>query len=489
MASDSTSIPLHWQFAPSYTQLAEDFFSYTEPDTVPAPRMAVFNHTLASELGFMVQKTDWPLLAQYLSGNRLFPGSVPLALAYAGHQFGHFTMLGDGRALLLGEHVGADGQRLDVQLKGSGQTPYSRRGDGKATLSAMLREYLISEAIHHLGIPTSRSLAVVYTGQKVYRETPQDGAVLTRLAASHIRVGSFEYASRFLSIEALQQYTDYTIARHYPELQEAENKALALLEAVMMRQINLVVDWMRVGFIHGVMNTDNMSIAGETIDYGPCAFLNAYDPQKVFSSIDQQARYAFGKQPVITQWNLACLAGALLPLIDPDENAAVALARSVLDRFPEQYRHKWLTMMRQKLGFTDTDAGDTSLVNDLLQWMQEQKADYTQTFLALNDNIPVDICKDATFAAWHDRWQTRITAQPGGRAAAALLMQKANPVYIPRNHRVEAALLAATDDGDFAPFYHLLEVYASPYDYRDTWTADMTPPPGGDGDYCTFCGT
>ena len=341
-----------WNFNNSYIKLLDRLFSKQLPATVPTPRMVYFNDELADTLDLDFSAVSENDKAQLFSGNILPTGAAPIAQAYAGHQFGHFTMLGDGRAILLGEHLTPNNKLFDIQLKGAGQTAYSRRGDGKATLRSMLREFLISEAMHHLGIPTSRSLAVVNTGEKVYREEVHEGAVLTRVMSSHIRVGTFEYISNFLDVATLQEFTNYVIKRHYPELAENANPPLALLKAVMNKQIDLVINWLKVGFIHGVMNTDNMSIAGETFDYGPCAFMNNYHPDTDFSSIDVQGRYAFGKQPGIVQWNLVCLAETLIPLIDKDADKAVKMAQKVINSFPAIYQEKWWQMNGLKLGLT-----------------------------------------------------------------------------------------------------------------------------------------
>jgi uncharacterized protein YdiU (UPF0061 family) len=351
-----------FNFNNSYQSLGESFFEWVKPTPVQSPGLLLFNQLLANELGLPVDLSESTAseLEQIFSGNQLAEGSEPMAQAYAGHQFGYFTMLGDGRAILLGEHITPSLQRFDIQLKGSGPTPYSRRGDGRATLKAMLREYLISESMHGLGIPTSRSLAIVKSGEKVYREEIQDGAILTRIMQSHIRVGSFEYVNHYLTKEDLKAYTNYTLARHYP-LAAVENPALSLLKEVLIQQVHLIVHWMRVGFIHGVMNTDNMSIAGETFDYGPCAFMNGYDPAKVFSSIDTNGRYAFANQPGIAHWNLSCLANALLPIIHDNQEEAVELAKEVLNLFPDLYTQAYTAMMGAKIGF--------SKINCLMKWL------------------------------------------------------------------------------------------------------------------------
>jgi len=480
-----------WRLDHSYAQLPGGFFSRVEPTPVREPGMVLFNSVLAQQLGLRVEDIDTAALAQVLSGNALPSGSEPIAQAYAGHQFGHFTMLGDGRAVLLGEQLAPDGRRFDIQLKGSGPTPYSRRGDGRATLRAMLREYLMSEAMHHLGIPTSRSLSVVRTGETVVRERPEQGAVLTRVAASHIRVGTFEYARQFLGLNELRALMDHTIQRHHPEAADAENPALELLRSMMRGQIALIVHWMRVGFIHGVMNTDNMGLACETFDYGPCAFMNAYDPATVFSSIDTGGRYAFGNQPGIAHWNLAVFAGTLLPLIHPDEQQAITLAQGVLDDFPALFRAAHLRMACYKLGIDEPRAGDAALVQELYDWMQATQADHTNTFAALQrKEVSVGApFSDERFTDWHTRWTQRINAAPDYPEAARELMRRMNPVVIPRNHVVEQVLDAATQTSDLRPLQDLLSALAAPYTRADIREAFRMPPPDGDVGYQTFCGT
>jgi uncharacterized protein YdiU (UPF0061 family) len=483
-----------WHFNNTYLQLPEGFYSQLFPVAVASPSLYLFNNALAQQLGLPPETDTGRQWAMELSGNQIPDGAQPLAQAYAGHQFGHFTMLGDGRAILLGEHLTPSGLRFDIQLKGSGITPYSRRGDGRATLSAMLREYLMSEAMYYLGIPTSRSLAVVCTGEEVARDRMHPGAVLTRVAASHIRVGTFEYASRFMPETGLKALLEYTIDRHYPELKEADNKAMALLRAVMLRQIELIVHWMRVGFIHGVMNTDNMSIAGETIDYGPCAFMNAYHPATVFSSIDSQGRYAYNNQPNIARWNLACLAGALLPLIDTDSQKAAQMAKEELSTFGEYFKERWLTMMRSKLGLFSTQPEDAAMVEQLMQWMAENEADYTNTFLTLQNSIEEGtalplLYNQSGFEKWYTPWRHRLETQNGGAKAALELMQKNNPQVIPRNHLVEEALEAASFDDDPDPLHQLLEVLRSPYSKPVIPLMYTQPPADGDRNYMTFCGT
>lgn len=474
-----------WQLENTYATLPPVFFSLQPSVQVAKPEIVCFNTRLADALGLGFLNHGKEDLAHYFSGNKTPDGAEPLAQAYAGHQFGHFTMLGDGRAILLGEQIDPTGKRFDIQLKGSGQTRYSRRGDGRATLYSMLREYLISESMHHLGIPTSRSLAVVSTGEQVFRETVHKGAVLTRIADSHIRVGTFEYARNYCSIEDLQALTNYTIERHFPEKKDSDNPALHLLKAVMHKQIDLVVHWMRVGFIHGVMNTDNMSIAGETIDYGPCAFMNSYSPSTVFSSIDTQGRYAFGNQPHIAQWNLAMFASALLPVISENQEKAVELATEVIDGFKNAFVEKWYRMMFGKLGISHPEEKDKALVDDFLALMETNKVDYTQAFLALKQGKEPNGL--AAFKEWMQKWKG--THLRNERNAPSLdLMNTFNPKVIPRNHWVEHVLEAAVE-GNMAPFDELLAILSKPYENHSDELQFQQIPEGFDARYQTFCGT
>jgi uncharacterized protein YdiU (UPF0061 family) len=481
---------VHWRFDNTYARLPGLLYSRQSPAAVPAPATIIVNHPLARQLGLDLEGLPDGELAQLFSGNALPEGAEPLAQAYAGHQFGHFAILGDGRALLLGEHVAPDGSRFDLQLKGAGKTRYSRGGDGRAALGPMLREYVISEAMHALGIPTTRSLAVVTTGQPVYRESPLPGAVLTRVAASHLRVGTFEYAAAQNEPAALAGLVGYALARHYPHLQGHETPALALLQAVGERQLALVVEWLRVGFIHGVMNTDNVTLSGETIDYGPCAFMDNYDPATVFSSIDHAGRYAFGNQARITLWNLARFAEALLPLLHAEAAQAIALANAQMTAFADSLETRWLAMMARKLGLAAAAPADRTLFDALLAWMTQAGADYTNTFRALAvDGLPPGaLFEDPAFRAWHARWRERQAQQTAAPEAGLAPMRAANPAYIARNHRVEAALAAATD-GDLAPLRELLAVLADPYTEGAGLEAFANPPPPGDRVYQTFCGT
>lgn len=482
---------LGWNLRNTYARLPSKLHASALPAKAERPKAIIISRSLATELGLTVTDANEAALISTLAGSGLPEGSEPIAQAYAGHQFGHFTMLGDGRAILLGEQQTPDGRSLDIQLKGCGRTPFSRGGDGLATVSAMLREYLISEAMHHLGIPTTRSLAVMGTGAEVYRDEIYPGAVLTRVAQSHLRVGTFEFVNQFLTPDVMQQLVTYTIERHYPELKEAENPAIALLQAVMERQVALVVHWMRVGFIHGVMNTDNMSIAGETIDYGPCAFMNTYHPATVFSSIDRQGRYAFGNQPRIAQWNLSCLAGALLPLVDADKEKAIAKVREVLDSFTALYDAQWLGMMRGKLGLTHAEEGDLQLADDLLNWMKVHEADYTNIFRALRQStVPQTYpAAEEAFLKWRGRWVDRVLRNEGGMDAAQKLMARFNPFIVPRNHKVEEALAAAQDANDMGPLHRLLDALKDPYVTKSGYDDLLAPPDGGDAGYRTYCGT
>jgi uncharacterized protein YdiU (UPF0061 family) len=480
---------LGFNFDNSYARLSETFFVRQEPTHVPAPRMAIFNRLLSDAMGLDSDMLAGDAGAAIFSGNRLPAGADPIAQAYAGHQFGHFTMLGDGRAILLGEHVSPQGQRFDIQLKGAGKTIFSRRGDGRAALGPMLREYIISEAMHGLGIPTTRSLAVVSTGEVVRRETPLPGAVLTRVAASHIRVGTFEYLATYGGPKTVRTMTAYTIRRHYPDLLAADNPAQALLHAVVRRQAELMAAWLHVGFVHGVMNTDNMALSGESIDYGPCAFMDAYDPATVFSSIDREGRYAYGNQPFIAQWNLTRLAETLLPVLHDNADRALELAREAVDAFPEVFRSCWIKGMRGKLGLLTEEDGDADLAQELLACLGRVRADYTSTMrdLARSPLPDAPIFRDPEFERWSGRWQDRLARQPQGPAARAL-MNARNPAVIARNHRVEEALRAAVTDGDYSIMNRLLTALSRPFEDHPE-DGDFRAPGPPDATYTTFCGT
>ncbi|MGB0524488.1 MAG: protein adenylyltransferase SelO [Flammeovirgaceae bacterium] len=467
------------------TQLPKSLYSVQAPEPVSKPQMALYNEALADELGVAEYFKEEQQALAYLSGNETVPGSQAVAQAYAGHQFGHFNRLGDGRAVLLGELETHQGL-YDLQLKGSGQTAYSRRGDGRATFYSMLREYLISEAMHALHIPTTRSLAVVKTEDTIYREQLNKGGVLARVAASHIRVGTFEYARYLGEAGDLEALLQYTIQRHYPALLDHQNHALALLETVMQRQKELIIHWLRVGFIHGVMNTDNMAVSGETIDYGPCAFMNTYHPKTVFSSIDRQGRYAFANQPNMAFWNLRVFANALIPLIDQEEEAATAKAQAVLDIFPEDFSKAYFEMMFNKLGIVSPVEADRNLVEDCMVLLTKQQVDYTNFFTALRrgDELINELRQEEAFEAWYAKWE-KARVRGANVSKSEALMAQNNPVVIPRNHMVEDVLDAAVL-GDMQPFSTFLEELASPYD-------DSSPlqdvPANFDASYQTFCGT
>lgn len=479
-----------WNFDNSYARLPKSFYSSQTPNITRSPKLIILNEPLAAALGLNVEMLQSEEGVAVLAGNRIPEGGSPLAQAYAGHQFGHFTMLGDGRALMLGEQITPLGERFDIQLKGSGRTRYSRGGDGRAALGPMLREYIISEAMHALGIPTTRSLAVVTTGEAVIREIELTGAILTRVAASHIRVGTFQYAAKWSTVEDLRALANYTIKRHFPDVEADENRYLSLLQEVIKRQAALIAKWQLVGFIHGVMNTDNMTISGETIDYGPCAFMDAYDPATVFSSIDIQGRYAYGNQPYIAGWNLARFAETLLPLLHDNKEEAVKLAQDAISDFMELYHNHWLAGMRAKLGLFNEETQDESLIEDLLNMMQKYRADYTNTFRALTfDKEDTDLFGTAEFAQWNELWQARLDRQEESKAASHQLMRKSNPAVIPRNHRVEAALEAAVKQGDYSVMEQLLDVLSSPYSYTPEQEEYCTVPALSTRPYRTFCGT
>jgi uncharacterized protein YdiU (UPF0061 family) len=478
-----------WRFDNTYARLPEAFHAPASAAAFRAPRVVLVNHPLAAQMGLDLHALPPEVAAAVFTGQALPPGGHPIAQAYAGHQYGGFTMLGDGRAILLGEHRTPDGRLLDIQLKGPGRTRFSRGGDGLAALGPMLREYVLSEAMAALGIPTTRSLAVAVTGEMVRRERMLRGAVLTRVAASHLRVGTFEYAAAFHGPEAVRVLADYAIERHDPELADAPRKYLGFLRAVAGRQAELIARWQLVGFIHGVMNTDNMAISGETIDFGPCAFMNAYDPATVYSSIDRGGRYSYGNQPRIALWNLARLAESLLPLIDDDPEKGVAAAMEVLNAFPADYQRHWLAGMRRKLGLATEEDGDEALAQSLLDWMRAAGADFTNTFRALSSDeaLSHEPYREEGFQAWLARWRERLGREGADLEPARAVMRGANPVVIPRNRKVEEALAAAEAD-DLGPLHRLLEALAHPYGQRpglEPYQASDPDPPG----YRTFCGT
>ena len=479
-----------WQFDNTYSRLPEVFFSPATPARVRAPRLSILNHRLADELGLNFGAISPQSAAAFFAGQDLPSGCHPIGQAYAGHQYGGFTMLGDGRAILLGEHRTPSGQLVDIQLKGAGQTQFSRGGDGRAALGPMLREYIISEAMSALGIPTTRSLAVVTTGEPVYRASKLKGAILTRVAASHIRVGTFQYLAARQDEVSVRVLADYAIKRHYPQLADAPDRYLEFVRAVMDGQASLIAQWQLVGFIHGVMNTDNMAISGETIDYGPCAFMNAYDPDTVFSSIDHAGRYAYGNQPSIAQWNLARFAETLLPLIDPNQEKAVAIATEVINEYPALFEQYWLTGMRAKLGLQSVEAGDVELVQSLLAWMHKCRADFTNTFRDLSsEELPVaDRYKDPDFLNWYAQWQLRLIREERPSILAYAAMRAVTPAVIPRNHRVEEALTAAEHHDDLSVLRRLLAALATPFEVRADLASYQEPLPD-DCSYRTFCGT
>jgi serine/tyrosine/threonine adenylyltransferase len=479
-----------WKMDNSYSRLPNIFYSLQTPTPVKAPEVVIFNESLAEELGLNSEALQGDEGAAIFGGNEIPQGGTPLSQAYAGHQFGHFTMLGDGRAVLLGEQITPDGDRFDIQLKGSGRTPYSRGGDGRAGLGPMLREFIISEAMTGLGIPTTRSLAVTVTGEEIIRETMQTGAVLTRVAASHLRVGTFQFAANWGKTEDLRELADYAIKRHYPELEGEGNRYLLFLKKVIKKQAALIAKWQHVGFIHGVMNTDNMTISGETIDYGPCAFMDTYDPATVFSSIDREGRYAYGNQPYIGGWNLSRFAEALLPLLHEDEDEAVKLAEEALSEYPGAFETEFLSGMRRKLGLFNEEKEDKELISELLNLMNKSEADFTNTFKALTFGKleGSEFFKATEFTKWHEKWQERLGRQEESKEDVHELMRNNNPAVIPRNHRVEEALNAAVK-GDMSVMLKLLEILANPYEHSPEQAEFCQPAPPTAKPYRTFCGT
>ncbi|MDK1375614.1 MULTISPECIES: protein adenylyltransferase SelO family protein [unclassified Sinorhizobium] len=485
-------------FDNSYARLPANFFARVEPTPVAEPWLIKFNRKLAEELGLDAVALERDGAAIF-SGNQVPSGAEPLAMAYAGHQFGTFVpQLGDGRAILLGEVIDRNGNRRDIQLKGSGQTPYSRRGDGRAALGPVLREYIISEAMHALGVPTTRALAATVTGQPVYREQILPGAVFTRVAASHIRVGTFQFFAARGDMESVRALADYVIERHYPESKDSEQPYFSLFKAVAARQAALIARWLHIGFIHGVMNTDNMAVSGETIDFGPCAFMDAYDPKKVFSSIDQFGRYAYANQPAIGQWNLARLAETLVPLFDPVADTAVNLANDALTEYGSIFQKHWLDGMRRKIGLSTEEDGDLDLVQSLLTLMHEGNADFTLVFRRLTasaedkgaDPALAELFeKPDAVSRWLRDWRGRLTREALDAGARAVSMRTANPAFIPRNHRVEQAIEAAISDADFSLFEALLDVTSRPYDDQPEHAAYAAPPEPGEEVLQTFCGT
>ena len=475
-----------WNLQSSYTQISDKLISELKPDAVTNPSTVIVNNELAKKLGLNLKGMSKKDLSNLFSGNTLPHGSKPFAQAYAGHQFGQFTILGDGRAHIVGEQVTPDGEIFDIQYKGSGRTPYSRGGDGKAALGPMLREYLISEAMYHLGIPTTRSLAVVETGEKVYREVPLKGSILTRVASSHIRIGTFQFLAAHKDYEGMQALLDFSIKRHFRNLKFSKNVTVEFIQAVMQKQIKLIVDWMRVGFIHGVMNTDNSTISGETIDYGPCAFMDSYDAKTVFSSIDTQGRYSFANQPSIIHWNLVRLAECLLPLIDKNEKKSIEIAQNTLNDFSSLFKDEWLQMMRKKIGIEDQSDEDEELINNLVKWMQSKNPDFTNTFCNLMnyEHANDEVFEDNDFDTWKKNWKKRVKSKEYLKT-----MININPVLIPRNYLVEEALNEAETNNKLDKFNDLNRAISSPYQLKNVHIKYLMTPSKTNIPYKTFCGT
>jgi len=494
----------NFAFKNRYLELGEGFYEKCNPSPVEKPGLIQFNAELAAELGIIQGDYDESFIAGIFSGNLIHQSSTPLAMAYAGHQFGHFNpQLGDGRAIYLGELESLNGESLDIQLKGSGRTRYSRNGDGRAALGPVLREYLVSEAMHNLNVPTTRALAAVTTGEDVAREQLLPGGIITRAASSFIRVGSFQYFSMQEDDAAVKKLADYVIERNYPELASAENPYIALLEAIVQRQASLIAQWMHLGFIHGVMNTDNMSVAGETIDYGPCAFMDFYNHTQVYSSIDRDGRYAYSNQPSIGIWNLSRLAETLLPFFDDDSDTAVSMAKDILQGFIQHYGHEWLAGMKARCGLsvsTGVNAeDDKALIETLLDIMAENHADFNLTFYYLSmldaeannndDSLRSLFAKPQAIDEWLVNWRKRLLIEKDNDEQRQAGMRAVNPVYIPRNHQIEAVIRAAEDNNDFAPFYALLEVLQRPFEYQQGKDKYMLPPEPQEIVKQTFCGT
>jgi serine/tyrosine/threonine adenylyltransferase len=490
---------VHFPFQNTYAALPAGFFARVAPTPVTSPRLIKLNRPLAIHLGLDPDRLSTPEGVEILAGKRIPDGADPIAMAYAGHQFGHFVpQLGDGRAILLGEVIDADGVRRDIQLKGSGPTPFSRRGDGRAALGPVLREYIVSEAMATLGISTTRSLAAVVTGENVMRETLLPGAVLTRIASSHIRVGTFQYFAARSDTEGVRRLADHVIGRHYPQAANTDRPYHALLEGVIARQAGLIARWLLVGFIHGVMNTDNTSVSGETIDYGPCAFMDGYDPATVFSSIDEQGRYAYANQPRIALWNLTRLAECLLPLLSDDQEKAIAEAQSALGEFAEKFDSAYQAGLRSKLGLFSVRDGDEALAQDLLDAMARNQADFTLTFRRLSDaasdpghdqEVRQLFADPTAYDDWAARWRQRTRDEAQDAAARQAAMRSVNPAFIPRNHRIEAVIDAAVNRDDYAPFEQLLTVLSQPYEDQPAFADYANPPEPHQRVLQTFCGT
>ena len=480
-----------WNFNNTYVNFPDTIRTRISPVAVKDPTIVILNEELSKELGLDLTIINNDSIADMFCGNVLPDGADPIAQAYAGHQFGHFTNLGDGRAIILGEHITPNNDHVDIQYKGSGQTPYSRGADGRAALGPMLREYIISESMHGLGIPTTRSLAVTKTGESVFRERILPGAILTRVAKSHIRVGTFQYLAAKGDIKTLKNLVTYSINRHYPLLKSESNLALALLNAVMEQQINLIINWMRVGFIHGVMNTDNMTISGETIDYGPCAFMDEYDEQTCFSSIDLQGRYSYGNQPRIAQWNLARFAETLIPLINKDEKKSIKIAEEIINNFNSIYEHKWLEMMKNKLGIFEEEDEDLALIQNLISWMKTHKIDYTNTFCYLMNQKTgnTEIYKNLNFISWKTEWEDRLNRSQRSKDEIINKMSSVNPLVIPRNHKVEEILRDAETKNDYLSLKKLLKFIKYPYLFQEGIGIFQEPSGLPYKEYKTFCGT
>ena len=479
-----------WNLENSYANLPEFFYSKIDLNNVHSPKLVILNENLAEYLGLNAGELKSNEGVSFLSGNSVPEGSIPIAQAYAGHQFGYFTMLGDGRALLIGEQITPQGERFDIQLKGSGRTPYSRGGDGRAALKPMLREYIISEAMYNLNIPTTRSLAVVTTGESVIREDILRGSILTRVASSHIRVGTFAYASNYGTKDNIRQLADYTINRHYKEIENNENKYLSFLKEAVKRQASLIAKWQLIGFIHGVMNTDNMVISGETIDYGPCAFMDTYNPDTVFSSIDKYGRYAYKNQPEIAVWNLSRFAETLLPLIHENKEQAIKLAQDAVSEFYELYHNNWILGMRSKLGIFNEEKEDEQIVEELLNLMYKSNEDYTNTFIKLTFGKKEGAMYESTeFREWYNKWQRRLKRQNQSKEQSIELMKNSNPALIPRNHIVEEALSAADEKNDYSVMESLLNALSKPFAHTADNAVYAELPPASFCKYKTFCGT
>ena len=479
-----------WNFDNTYLDLPKVFYSKININPVSNPQLVILNKELGKSLGLDNEFLESKEGVKILSGSETLEGGAFIAQAYGGHQFGYFTMLGDGRALLIGEQITPSNKRYDIQLKGSGRTPYSRGGDGRAVLGPMIREYIISEAMHNIKIPTTRSLAVVKTGEKVYRETVKEGAVLTRIASSHIRFGTFQYISQWGSKEQLKALADYSIKRHYPNIKDDENKYINFLKEVIKAQASLVAKWQTVGFIHGVMNTDNMTISGETIDYGPCAFMDTYNPDTVFSSIDTSGRYSYKNQPKMLGWNLCRFAESLLPLFSDDQNEAVNIAQEAISTYNDIFYNNWMSIMRSKLGLFNEEVLDKAIIEDLLSIMEKYKEDYTNTFVSLTTgkNMDKGMFISEEFKNWYKVWKERLTRQDNSSDEINKLMKESNPYVIPRNHRVEEAIEAA-EKGDLSVMINLIEVLSRPYEYSDDNDDYTKLPKNINCNYKTYCGT